>query len=48
MITKLDDYDIKHQLNANIFFLDRDNFIKSKAKPIMKLNSQLSHYLRIK
>jgi hypothetical protein len=32
------------QLNTEIF-LDHDNLIKSKMKSIMKLNSQLIHYL---
>jgi len=29
-------------------FLKRDNFIKGKAKPIKKLNSSLTQYLRMK
>ena len=44
MITKIDNHKIKHQLNTEIF-LDHDNLIKSKMKSIMKLNSQLIHYL---
>jgi hypothetical protein len=47
MITKIDDCEIKYQPNTN-FFLDRDNLIKGETKPIMKLNSQLTSYLRIK
>ena len=30
------------------FFLDRNNLIKGETKPIMKLNSQLTWYLRMK
>jgi hypothetical protein len=48
MITKIDDYEIKHQPNTNIFFLDHDNPIKDETKPIMKLNTQLTQYLRMK
>jgi hypothetical protein len=48
MIKKIDDCKIKHQPNIEIFFLDRDNLLKYKTKPIMKLNSQLTQYLRIK
>jgi hypothetical protein len=40
MITKINDYEIKHQ-SIPRFFLDHDNLIKSKTEPIMKLNSQL-------
>jgi len=40
------------KLNINpilkCFFLNHDNLIKDKAKPIMKLNSQLTWYLRMK
>jgi hypothetical protein len=43
MIT--DDCEIKYQPNT---FLDHDNLIKDEAKSIMKLNSQLTWYLRIK
>jgi len=35
------DYEIKHQLSTEVFFLDYDNLIKGKTKPIMKLNFQL-------
>jgi hypothetical protein len=31
-----------------MFFIDRDNIIKDETKPIIKLNSQLTLYLRIK
>jgi hypothetical protein len=48
MITKIDDYKIKHQPNTNIFFLDRNNPIKGETKPLMKLNTQLTQYLRMK
>jgi hypothetical protein len=48
MITKIDDYEIKHQPNTEMFFLDRNNLIKGETKPIMKLNSQLTQYLRMK
>jgi len=47
MITKIDDCDIKHQLNTEMFFLDHDNLIKGETKLIMKLNSQLIQYLRM-
>jgi hypothetical protein len=40
MIIKKDNYKIKHQSNTNIYFLDRDNIIQRKIKPIMKLNSK--------
>jgi len=30
------------------FFLDRDNLIKNKTEPIMKLNSQLTQYPRMR
>jgi hypothetical protein len=43
MIT--DDCEIKYQPNT---FLDHDNLIKDEEKSIMKLNSQLTWYLRIK
>jgi hypothetical protein len=43
MIT--DDFEIKYQPNT---FLDNDNLIKDGAKSIMKLNSQLTWYLRMK
>jgi hypothetical protein len=43
MIT--DDCEIKYQPNT---FLDNDNLIKDGTKSIMKLNSQLTWYLRIK
>jgi hypothetical protein len=42
MITKLNTNPILR------FFLDHDNLIKSKTKSIMKLNSQLTQYIRIK
>ena len=48
MITKMDDCEIKHQLNTKMFFLDRDNFIKDEKKPIIKLNFQLTQYIRMK
>jgi len=48
MITKIDDYEIKHQPNTNIFFLDRNNPTKGETKPLMKLNTQLTQYLRMK
>jgi hypothetical protein len=41
IITKIDDCEIKHQPNTEMFFLDYDNLIKGKTKPIMKLNFQL-------
>jgi hypothetical protein len=44
MITKIDDWKIKHQPNIKIF-LRPDNLIESKTKLIMKLNSQLTQYL---
>jgi len=31
-----------------MFFLDCNNLIKDETKPIMKLNSQLTQYLRMK
>ena len=45
---KEDDCEIKHQLNTEMFFLVHDNLIKDEMKSIMKLNSQLSQYLRMK
>jgi hypothetical protein len=48
MITKMDDCEIKHQPNTKMFFLDRDNFIKDEKKPIIKLNFQLTQYIRMK
>ena len=48
MITKIDDWKIKHQPNTDMFILDRDNLIKGETKPIIKLNFQLTHYLRMK
>jgi hypothetical protein len=48
MITKIDDCEIKHQLNTEMFFLDHDNLIKGATKLIMKLNSQLTQYLGMK
>jgi hypothetical protein len=48
MITKIDDCEIKHQLNTEMFFLDHDNLIKEATKLIMKLNSQLTQYLGMK
>ena len=47
MIIKIDNYKIKHQLNTK-FFLNHDNLIKYETKPIMKLNSQLIQYPRMK
>jgi hypothetical protein len=40
MITNIEDYEIKHQPNTEMIFLDCDNFIKDEIKSIMKLNSQ--------
>jgi hypothetical protein len=48
MITKMNDCKIKHQPNTKMFFLDHDNFIKYETKPIMKLNFQLTQYIRMK
>ena len=48
MIIKIDDRKIKHQSNTEMFFWDRDNLLKRETKPIMKLNSQLTQYLRMK
>jgi hypothetical protein len=48
MIIKIDDRKIKHQSNTEMFFWDRDNLLKRETKPIMKLNSQLIQYLRMK
>jgi hypothetical protein len=42
MITKINDSEIKHQPNTKMFFLDYNNLIKGKMKPIIKLNSQLT------
>jgi hypothetical protein len=42
MITKIYDCEIKHQPNTEM------NLIKGKTKPIIKLNSQLTQYLRMK
>jgi hypothetical protein len=42
IITKIDDCEIKHQPNTEMFFLDRNNLIKDITKTIMKLNSQLT------
>ena len=47
MIIKIDNYKNKHQLNTKMF-LDHDNLIKCETKPIMKLNSQLIQYPRMK
>jgi hypothetical protein len=48
MITKIDDCDIKHQLNTEmVFFFYHDNLIKGETKLIMKPNSQLTQYLRM-
>jgi hypothetical protein len=47
MIINIDDCEIKQQPNTKIF-LDCDNLIKSKTEPIMKLNSQLTQYLRMR
>jgi hypothetical protein len=47
MTAKIDDCEIKHQPNIEMFFLDHNNLIKGKMKPIMKLNSQLNQYLRM-
>ena len=48
MITKIDDCKVKHQLITEMFFLYNYNLIKGKTKPIMKLNFQLTQYLRMK
>jgi len=48
MIIKIDDRKIKHQPNTEMFFWDRDNLLKRETKPVMKLNSQLTQYLRMK
>jgi hypothetical protein len=42
MITNIDNCEIKHQLNTEIFFLNHDNLIKEETKPIIKLNFQLT------
>jgi hypothetical protein len=42
MIAKIDDCEIKHQSNIEMFFLHHNNLIKGKMKPIMKLNSKLN------
>jgi hypothetical protein len=34
MKTKINDCKIKYQPNTEMFFLDRDNLIKDKTKPI--------------
>jgi len=47
VIIKINNYKIKHQLNTKIF-LDYDNLIKYETKPIIKLNSQLIQYPRMK
>jgi len=47
MITKIDDCDIKHQLNTEMVFFYHDNLIKGETKLIMKPNSQLTQYLRM-
>ena len=47
-ITKINDWKIKLQLNTEICFLDHDNLIKGNTKPIIKLNFQLTKYLKIK
>jgi hypothetical protein len=39
MITKIDDCEIKYQPNTKMLFLDDNNLIKDKVKPIIKLNS---------
>jgi hypothetical protein len=40
---------VKFNINSiSRFFLDHNNFIKSKMKLIMKLNSQLTQYIRMK
>jgi hypothetical protein len=40
---------VKFNINSiSRFFLDHNNFIKGKTKLIMKLNSQLTQYLRMK
>jgi len=47
MITKIDDRKIKHQPNIE-FFLYCDNLVDSKTKSIIKLNPQLTNYLKMK
>jgi len=42
MITKIYECEIKYQLNTEM------NLTKGKTKPIIKLNSQLTQYLRMK
>jgi hypothetical protein len=34
MITKIDDCEIKHQPNIEMFILDHDNLLKGETKPI--------------
>jgi len=46
MITKINDCEIKHQPNTNMFFLELDNLIKDETELIIKLNFQLIHYLK--
>jgi hypothetical protein len=48
MIIKIDHCELKHQLNTEMFFWNLDNLIKGKTKPIMRLDSQLTQYLRMK
>jgi len=48
IMTKIDNCEIKHQPNINIFFWDWDNLTKGETKPVIKLNSQLTQYLRMK
>jgi hypothetical protein len=48
MITNIDNCEIKHQPNIEMFFLDHDNLIKGETKLIMKLNSQLTQHLKMK
>jgi len=40
MITKMNNCEIKHRPNIETF-LNYDNLVKNKTKPVMNLNSQL-------
>jgi hypothetical protein len=48
MITKVDDHKIKRQTNIETFKKNYNNFIESKMKQIMKLNSQSVPYQKMK
>jgi hypothetical protein len=45
MITKIENHEIEYQINIEIF-LARNNIMEDKTKPIMKLNFQLTQYLK--